>query len=117
MSFPYFRDDIQGVFLKDFGVDTTVTKDDATTFEMRGIVNSDYEKARVGGYRVDTQNLSLLVEETDDVSSIRRNDVIEMDGTSYKVVGQPESNGTGMALIRMMPADTLNNAGDTYTSI
>ena len=117
MSFPYFKGDIQKVFLRDFGVDAEVTKGDGTTLEVRGIFNSTYKGASVGDYVVDTQNPSFMVEDTDETREITKNDSIVIDSISYKITSTPQRDGIGMAKIYIIASDTIDTTGEDYTSL
>lgn len=116
-DFPYFTEDIENVFLAEFAVAATITKESGDTVDVMGIFNSTYEDVRVGGYHIDTQNPNFLVEYTDEVRDVRRNDLIAIDGDSYRISSTPRSDGTGMAYIYLQPNDRLDNTGNSFTNI
>lgn len=72
------------------------------TRDLVGIFDDPYLNADLGEYDVDTSAPRFTCKETD-VGGVRRGDYLVLDGTMYNIMTDPQSDGAGMAILRMEP--------------
>ena len=94
------------IFFKDFGVESTTEFADATkeNFTFLGIFEDPYAATQLGTYRVVISEPTLLCEETEDISGLRKNDKIIINTVIYVVLGSPKSDGTGVVRVELAEA-------------
>lgn len=72
------------------------------TREVRGIFDDPYLNADLGEYEVDTSAPRFTCAEAD-VVGVRRGDYLTLDGVTYNIMTDPQSDGAGVAILRLEP--------------
>lgn len=99
---PHFDD--LSVFLNtdDFAVDVRITLHDGSQRDIKAIFDDPYLEAELGEYRLDTSQPRLTCREQD-VSDIKRGDRVEVGARTFDIMTGSQSDGTGMASIKLAP--------------
>lgn len=92
---------------KEFATAVTITRADGVVLTLSGIYEDQYMDAQLGEYVMDTTRPRVWCKQLD-VSGVQRGDICEVDGVTYDVMGQPQSDGTGMAMLDLA---VRNDAG------
>jgi hypothetical protein len=85
-----------------FANTATIDLQDGSTITVRGIFDDPYLNAQLGEYDHDTSAPRFLCKAAD-VTAVRRQDELTIDGTTYDVLTAPQDDGTGMATIKLAP--------------
>jgi hypothetical protein len=83
---------------EEFATAVTITRADGVVLTLSGIYEDQYMDAQLGEYVMDTERPRVWCKQLD-VPGVQRGDICEVDGVTYDVMGQPQSDGTGMALL------------------
>ncbi len=100
MPSPAWEDLDEFLQTEDFAVTATFTLLDSSTRAVVGIFDDPYLNAQLGEYQADTSEPRFTCKESDTVG-IERKCLAVIDGKSYDVMTYPQSDGTGMAIIRL----------------
>ncbi len=69
---------------------------------VNGIFDDPYLNADLGEYDTDTSAPRFTCKEID-VQGVGRGDYLTVNGTKYNIMTEPQSDGAGVAIIRMEP--------------
>lgn len=72
--------------------------------QVRGIFDEPFLDADLGEYRLETSQPRLLGKEAD-FQGAMRGDTIVIDGRIFNIMSSPQIDGTGMATLRLSPAE------------
>lgn len=72
------------------------------TRSLAGIFDDPYLNADLGEYEADTSAPRFTCKESD-VAGVRRGDYLTLDGKTYNIMSDPQSDGAGMSILRMEP--------------
>lgn len=113
-----FQEDLS-IFFSDFAEDCAVTFEDTskTNFTFKGIFEDPYAATQLGTYRVVISEPTLLVEFTDQIESLRRNDRITINERVYIVLGKPESDGTGTGRIKLAEVELQDGESEEVSKV
>jgi hypothetical protein len=84
----------------EFGAQIAVALQGGGAKSFTGIFDDPYLDAQLGEYVLETSEPRVLCRESD-VQGVRRGDTATIDGRTYDVLSAPQSDGTGMATIRL----------------
>lgn len=90
-----------------FATPVTITRADGVVLTLSGIYEDQYMDAQLGEYMMDTDRPRVWCKQSD-VPGVQRGDICEVDAATYDVMGQPQGDGTGMAMLDLA---VRNDAG------
>lgn len=82
----------------DFATPVVVTLSGGGTLTLSGIYEDQYLDAQLGEYLMDTVRPRVWGKQSD-MTGIHRGDVCTVGGAAYDVLGEPQGDGTGMAML------------------
>lgn len=65
-----------------------------------GIFDDPYMDAQTGEYQMDTREPRFWCQESH-VAGVRRGDTAVIDGRTFDIMSEPQSDGTGMAMLKL----------------
>lgn len=95
----FLQPDTAGGFASTATITLQVTDETRTVV---GIFDDPYLNADLGEYEADTSAPRFTCKEAD-VAGVDRGDTLTLDGRVYDIMTAPQSDGAGMACIRMEP--------------
>lgn len=98
----------------EFALSVTVTPQTGEPFEVPGIFDDPYLNAELGEYDMDTNQPRIWCKESD-VSQVKTGDTLTVDGRVFDVLNNPESDGTGLAMLRLAEAPIEDEEEDEET--
>jgi len=96
--------DDPAVFLRtdEFAITVTVALQGGATVEFPAIYDEAFLNADLGEYEIDTTRPRLTAAASD-VAGVARGDEATVEGQVYVVLGPPQTDGTGTAVIPLSP--------------
>ena len=78
----------------------TITLAGGQVLEVAGIYDDPYLNAQLGEYQMDISEPRFTCRESD-VLGVGRGDVVAIGGKTYDVMTAPQSDGTGIAVLKL----------------
>ena len=113
------------IFFSDFAIDASLEiKKSNKTLNIKGIFDTPYMKRVFGSFIVDSEDPSFTCKWLPEFSDIRAGDVLTIQnvktvenvqtvqGIDYFLQSAPESDGTGVCALILVPASTQDDEGD-----
>lgn len=85
-----------------FAVPAVINVQGVGTRTVTGIFDDPYLNAQLGEYEADTSAPRFTCK-LSDVAGVGRGDYLTLDGTTYNIMTDPQSDGAGMAILRLEP--------------
>lgn len=96
----FFMDDTGG----GFAFPAVIHSQKGWTRTINAIFDDPYFNSQIGEYEAETSSPRITAKESD-VEGILRGDTIIVAGETFDVLGSPEQDGTGTAVVRMTRPD------------
>lgn len=100
MTRPAWDDLDPFVSLDDFAVPVLLELQDGTSRAVAGIFDDPYLNTQLGEYEPDVTQPRVTAKASD-LEGVTRGDLAVIGGVTYDVMGAPQPDGTGMALLRL----------------
>ncbi|WP_065329467.1 head-tail joining protein [Tritonibacter mobilis] len=88
--------------IDDFALEANVTPQGGVSRPVRGIFDEPYFNAQLGEYEADSSEPRLTCNELD-VKDLAPHDSVEVAGRAYYLATYPQLDGTGLAVLRLVP--------------
>lgn len=107
------------LFFTDFAIPATLQKNTAPgqtpeTHEIVGILDIPYERQDFGPVTLDAEDPTFHVKWTDTISTVRKGDVLLINGETFSINAAAENDGTGFCDLRLVRGTLQDDVGDTF---
>ena len=101
------------IFFDEFAVPgSLLIQKTETTLALDGILDTPYMKREFGDFIIDAEDPSFTCKWHSEMSDARQGDELTVGDTTYYLSSAPQSDGTGLAALILVPADTQDDEGD-----
>jgi hypothetical protein len=100
MPAPDWEDLTEFFDVTEFADTAEITTAAGQVLTVAGIYDDPYLNAQLGEYQMDISDPRFTCKETD-VQGVKRGDVAVIDGKEYDILTAPQSDGTGVAVLKL----------------
>lgn len=86
----------------DFATLAVVDRQGGDPLSFSAIFDDPYLDAQLGEYNLETAQPRLTCK-LSDVPGVHRGDTVLVDGVTYDILSEPQSDGAGMAVLKLAP--------------
>jgi hypothetical protein len=88
--------------IDDFACMVVVDRAEGGSISFSAIFDDPYLDAQLGEYNLETAQPRLTCK-LSDVPGVHRGDTVVVDGVTYDILSEPQSDGSGIAVLKLAP--------------